>query len=184
MIFKHYFIFSGGFGGWPSGAGRRVIINHIGSRNGFLKGARDAFIGHSKNQAADYHTEMNSQHFIEWFTKVLDLLPDRSIVVLDQASYHKKIEEGTKNPRSNWRKSEIIKFLIDNNFNVPHPYSSFQDMNVPNLRQLAATKKNVEVKVVESLATKCGKNVKVLWLPVAHCELNPIELVWATVKSE
>lgn len=29
----------------------------------------------------------------------------------------------------------------------------------------------------------CGKNVKVLWLPPAHCEFNAIELIWAYVKG-
>ena len=28
-----------------------------------------------------------------------------------------------------------------------------------------------------------GDVVKLLWLPVAHCELNAIELIWAYVKK-
>jgi len=37
--------------------------------------------------------------------------------------------------------------------------------------------------LIESLAEQCDKEVKVLWLPPAHCEFNPIELVWAYVKN-
>lgn len=29
-----------------------------------------------------------------------------------------------------------------------------------------------------------GDRVQLLWLPVAHCEFNPIELIWARVKDE
>ena len=29
-----------------------------------------------------------------------------------------------------------------------------------------------------------GRNIKILRLPVGHSELNPIELIWAQVKSE
>jgi len=37
--------------------------------------------------------------------------------------------------------------------------------------------------VIEKLAEECGKDVKVLWLPPAHCEFNAIELIWAFVKK-
>ena len=46
----------------PSGAGKRLIINHIGSENGFLEGAGEIFVG---KKDGDYHHEMNSEHFEE-----------------------------------------------------------------------------------------------------------------------
>ena len=32
----------------PSGKGQRIIINHIGSKNGFLEGARECFVGEKR----------------------------------------------------------------------------------------------------------------------------------------
>ncbi|KAF4532072.1 hypothetical protein B566_EDAN015121 [Ephemera danica] len=37
--------------------------------------------------------------------------------------------------------------------------------------------------LLEKKIEECGKDVKILWLPVAHCELNAIELIWAYVKA-
>jgi len=57
-------------------------------------------------------------------------------------------------------------------------------MNFPGLRLLAKQHK-VQLKfVIGEKAEKCGKDVKGMWLPVAHCELNPIELIWANVKRK
>ena len=59
----------------PSGAGKRLIINHIGSENGFLEGVGEIFVG--KKDSADYHHEMNSVHFEDWWSnKVLPALPN------------------------------------------------------------------------------------------------------------
>jgi hypothetical protein len=70
-----------------SGNGR-VIINHAGSRDGFLHGASDVFI--CKKDTKDYHNNMNSERYLKWFEKLLTLVPDRSVIVVDQAPYHKK----------------------------------------------------------------------------------------------
>ena len=70
-----------------SGKGR-VIINHIGSESGFLDGGDDIFI--SKKDTKDYHGNMNHERCLEWFQKVINLVPNKSVLVLDQAPYHKK----------------------------------------------------------------------------------------------
>ncbi len=68
----------------PSGAGRRVIINHAGCENtGFLP-VGDIFIG--KTGSGDYHTEMNTEHWMDWFVnKVLPSLPPKSVFIVDNA---------------------------------------------------------------------------------------------------
>ena len=44
----------------------------------------------SKN--TDYHTEMNTDSFKDWFVnKFLNYLEEGSIVVMDNASYHSKL---------------------------------------------------------------------------------------------
>ena len=49
-----------------SGSGKRLIINHIGSDDGFLQGAGECFVG--KKDSADYHQEMNAVHFERWWS--------------------------------------------------------------------------------------------------------------------
>ena len=43
--------------------------------------------------SADYHDEINSEHFIEWFTQqLLPNIPPTSVIILDNASYHKQMD--------------------------------------------------------------------------------------------
>jgi hypothetical protein len=55
---------------------------------------------------------------------------------------------------------------------------------IPVLRLLSKKYKLEPKYFVEEMIEKCGKDIKLLWLPVAHCELNPIELIWSHVKGE
>lgn len=86
-------------------------------------------------------------------------------------------------PTTSWRKQQIIDWLQHNQFKVPDGISSFHKMTVKNLLELSKTKYFPFKCVVEELAENCGKDVVILWLPPAHCELNPIELIWANVKN-
>ncbi|CAH2100294.1 unnamed protein product [Euphydryas editha] len=56
----------------PSGKGKRLIILHIGSEDGFLNGGELIFA--SKKGEGDYHQEMNAKMFEEWFSKILKKL--------------------------------------------------------------------------------------------------------------
>ena len=49
----------------PSGKGKRLIILHAGGDSGFVDSAGLVFVGNTKS--SDYHDEMNSRHFNEWF---------------------------------------------------------------------------------------------------------------------
>jgi len=74
----------------PINPGQRYIILHVGSVNGFLDNCELVFRG--KNLNKDYHTEMNSIVFEDWVeNKLLSNLPQNSIVVMDNASYHSRI---------------------------------------------------------------------------------------------
>ena len=49
----------------PSGKGKRLILLHVGSNEGFLaEECKLLFVG--RKDSADYHAEMNSEHFEEW----------------------------------------------------------------------------------------------------------------------
>jgi hypothetical protein len=94
------------------------------------------------------------------------------------------LNEETKNPTTAWRKSEIIDWLVKKGVPIPEPYSCFEDATVPVLRLLSKKYKLEPKYFVEEMVEKCEKDIKLLWLPVAHCELNPIELIWSHVKGE
>lgn len=172
----------GGVTGKPSGAGKRIIIVGIGSKDGFL--TSKCFKGDKKKKNQDYHTEMNAQHYEEWFAEVLKLIPDKSVIVIDQASYHKRITDETRNPTTAFRKQEIIDWLTARQIELPVGFSKFSEMTVPVLLNLARQHKIDPIYVIEKMARESGKDVQLLWLPVAHCELNAIELIWSAVKSK
>jgi hypothetical protein len=71
----------------PSGKGKHFIGLHAGTRSeGLIYGSDLVFLAKSKD--GDYHQEMNSVVFLEWFENLLmPALKYHSSVVLDNASY-------------------------------------------------------------------------------------------------
>ncbi|XP_046145249.1 uncharacterized protein LOC123988607 [Osmia bicornis bicornis] len=62
----------------PTGRGKRLIVLHIGSADGFLPGGLLCF--ESKTNTADYHDEMNGGTFFEWFCRIEPLLKENAVV--------------------------------------------------------------------------------------------------------
>ena len=84
---EYVWVDSDGKGGWkvPSRKGKRLIVLHAGSAEGWVPGADLMF--RSKTNSADYQEEMNSEHFMEWFTKqLLPNIPDNAVIVVDNAT--------------------------------------------------------------------------------------------------
>lgn len=155
----------------PSGKGKRLIITHIGSVDGFVEGGLLMF---QSNHTGDYHEDMNGDVFEEYFEQMLDLIPPNSVIVMDNASYHsRKIE---KIPTNSWRKAEIIEWLVQKNITFEENMVKKELLSIVSLNKPRFT-----TYVIDDMAQK--RNVTVLRLPPYHCELNPIELVWAQVKS-
>ncbi|GFW68452.1 DDE_3 domain-containing protein [Trichonephila clavipes] len=92
----------------PKGKGRRLIIIHIGRKEGFVRYAADIFIG---KKSGDYHEEMDGNHFEKWFETVMPKLKPQSIIVMDNVHYHSVRKEET--PTSSWVKSAIQEWLTD-----------------------------------------------------------------------
>ncbi|XP_033222844.1 uncharacterized protein LOC117176697 [Belonocnema kinseyi] len=113
---QHYGGYQGGFVN-PSGAGLRIIISHIGSKDGFLEDCMLCFIGKKGNQ--DYHQEKNKQHFEEWFRKVLRKIPTKSVIVVDQAPYHTMLDPEFRNPTLAWKKASIIEWVQKRKIPLP-----------------------------------------------------------------
>ena len=76
----------------PTGSRKCLIVNHLGSEDGFLNGCEECFIGAKDSE--DYHKEMNSIHFERWWKdSVLPKLPTKSAFVIDNARYHSRQTE-------------------------------------------------------------------------------------------
>ncbi|XP_072377702.1 uncharacterized protein [Diabrotica undecimpunctata] len=155
----------------PSGKGKRLTLTHIGSETGFVEGGLWTF---ESKKSGDYHEEMNSDGFEKWFANILPLLEDNCVIVLDNAPYHSRKSE--KVPTTAWIKQKIKDWLRSKTIDFD------EDMLKVELLQLVAPRKAEYNKyVIDDLAK--AQNKTVLRLPPYHCELNPIELIWADAKN-
>lgn len=156
----------------PSGKGRRLIITHIGSNSGFLDGGLNVF---KSRKTGDYHEDMNAEVFEKWFSSVLVRVEPGSVIVIDNAPYHSRQVE--KIPTSAWRKADIIGWLKSKNIVFDEHMLKVELLNIVRVN------KDWYIKyVVDEMAHKHG--VTLLRLSPYHCELNPIELIWAQIKGE
>ena len=132
----------------------------------------------------DYHKEMNSRHFQEWwFEKVLPNLPDKSVIVTDNAPSHSKQTDESKKPNTRWRKASIQNWLTEKNANFDKEADT-----IPLLLQkvnFVPVPKEFELKrITRKFCEENNRTVTVLRLPAAHSELNAIELIWALCEGE
>lgn len=151
----------------PKSKGERLIILHIGSRNGFVPDGELVF--RSKKNSADYHDEMNGDHFGEWMQEILPKLEPGGVIVMDNAPYHSVLEQ--KIPNRSWRKSDIQNQLFFD-----------EGYTVRELLEVVEKNKPPKTYVIDQMIEMAG--LSVLRLPPYHCELNPIEMVWSQVKRE
>ncbi|KAE9521967.1 hypothetical protein AGLY_017640 [Aphis glycines] len=156
----------------PSGKGKRLIVVHIGSADGFVEGGLLCF--ESKKNTADYHDEMNGDTFYEWFCGILPRLKENSIIVMDNASYHSVKKDPV--PTVAWKKEDIINWLKSKDIVFDKPMVKFRLLDKVNEIKPLHTKY-----VIDEEALKTNRHV--LRLPPYHAELNPIELAWSVVKN-
>jgi hypothetical protein len=155
----------------PCGKGGRLIILHIGNEFGFVDNG--AFIFQA-NKTADYHDEMTATVFTDWFRSILPELDPGCVIVMDNAPYHSHKSE--KIPNQSSKKSEIVDWLASKGVSYePDSLKAELLMKVNEIRV------QFESYVIDTLAESTGR--KVLRLPPYHCELNPIELIWADIKG-
>ena len=156
----------------PSGKGSRLIILHAGSCKGWINGAELVF--QSKKSTGDYHDEMTSEHFEEWFNDTLiPKLEQNSIIVMDNASYHSRRLQ--KIPTKSSNKQEMKDWLTAHGIQFPERALKCE------LHSSIMSSNPVAVYAVDEIAKAAGHEV--VHLPPYHCELNPIEMAWAQVKG-
>lgn len=154
-----------------SGKGRRWCFIHAMQENARIDGAFLTF--ESKKRRGDYHGQFDWEMFQQWFKEQLRLhLPPHSLIVLDRCAFH-MVSRDAIIP-SQMRKAVLQQWLTDRGITWEEPWLRARLMQeVDRYRD--------KKPMVEILAEEQGH--KVLFLPVHHPELNPIELVWATVKN-
>lgn len=149
-----------------------LITFHIGSTEGFVDGGFMCF--KTKKNATNYHDEINSNLFYDWFRGVLSRLEDNCIIVMDDVPYHSLKKDPI--PTLDWRKENIIKWLVSKNCVADQSMIKYQLMEMVN-----QIKPLYDKNVIDEEALKTNKVV--LRLPPLHNELNPIELALLTVKN-
>lgn len=117
---------------------------------------------------------MNGNAFFEWIQRVLPLLKDNSVIVMDNAPYHSVKAELC--PTLNWKKADIEKWLEEKGEFYDKPLIKVRLMEIVNRIKPRYNKYVIDEYVKEH-------NRVVLRLPPYHCELNPIELAWSVVKK-
>ncbi|CAH1975548.1 unnamed protein product [Acanthoscelides obtectus] len=158
----------------PISKGQRLIIVHAGGEKGFVQNG--LLIFKSGTKTGDYHNEMNSKNFMIWVERqLLPNLPERSVLVVDNASYHNVPIK--KNITTATRKAEMINWLETNG--IP----ADPKLTKPELYKIISENKfRFPIKYrLDELLEKDGHCV--LRLPPYHPELNPIEKIWALVKN-
>lgn len=162
----------------PVSRGKRIMILHAGSEEGWVPNCLFLSAKNIGDAKADTHDDMNAQVFEKWFEHTLlkNLPRDKKcVIVLDNASYHSRLAR--RIPNMSTRIAEIVQFMRENDLTIPEP--------LPIKAVLVQIIKDANFKkefVVDNLANKYGhENLR---LPPYHCCLNPIELIWARLKTE
>ncbi|XP_072400882.1 uncharacterized protein [Diabrotica undecimpunctata] len=157
----------------PVSKGQRLIIVGAGNEQGFVPGSYVRWKSTSKS--GDYHDDMNYANFKKWLEEnLLCNLPPNSVIVLDNAPYHNTQED--KCPTSASKKCVMQEWLRERNI----AYTA--SMLKPDLYNIIKLHKPRYIKyAIDRIIRAQGHDV--FRLPPYHPDLNPIEMVWAALKS-
>lgn len=159
----------------PTRKGSRLIICHAGSSSfGFVAGSKLVFRCQSGTNV-DYHTQMNSTIFKEWFIQMMKHLEEPSIIVMDNASYHSTTSDNY--PKYNSKKSDVQQWLTNKNTDFS-PLETLCELR-ERVKDVTPREKKYEL---DEIALQMGHSV--VRLPPYHCQYNPIELIWAQIKNK
>jgi transposase len=154
-------------------SGKRFVVLHAGTKNGFVENASLLFS--TKSKSADYHDSMDQHSFKKWVLEKLILnLAEPSLVVMDNASYHSFLVEPI--PQASWNKTKLKEWLASKN--VPFPEAALKVELVDLCNQHKEKRPRY---AIDELLQENGHEV--LRLPPYHCQYNPIEMVWGICKQ-
>ncbi|XP_063585511.1 uncharacterized protein LOC134762951 [Penaeus indicus] len=151
----------------------RFTIVYAGGKDGFIPGS--FLIFKSGTALKETHESMTHECFQSWFqTQLLPNIPANSVIVMDNAPYHSQFS--IKMPALNSNKSEILQWLGEHNIAHETSRTKYE------LIDLVRKTKSKLVHVIDQMAHDAGHEV--LRIPMFHCHLNPIELIWARLRSK
>jgi len=157
----------------PSGKGERLIIVNAITIDGWVNNAKLVF--EAKKRTGDYHGQMDWENFSRWFAEqLLPNIPQKSIIIMDNASYHNALEENSF-PMSNSTKDDLRKWLDDKEI----PWG--QDLLKSELYALCRSHEPKPEYKIDKIAEAAGHSI--LRTPQYHPELQPIEMCWGIVKN-
>ena len=157
----------------PAGKGQRLIVVNAITLDGWVNNAQLVF--EAKKKTGDYHGQMDWGNFSRWFTEqLLPNVPENSIIIMDNASYHNTTEKNTF-PKSNARKESLRKWLDDKAI----PWG--EDLLKAELYALCKSFEPKPEYKIDEIAEAAGHSI--LRTPQYHPELQPIEMCWGVVKN-
>ncbi len=128
----------------------------------------------AKKSQGDSHGQFDWEIFQRWFKEpLLPHVPSRRLIVLDRCAFHMVCRDSLV--PSQMKKVDLQQWLMQRGITWEEPWLR--------ARLTEEVERYREKKpLVEVVAEEQGH--KVLFLPVHHPELNPIELIWARVKHD
>jgi transposase len=163
----------------PAGKGERLIVLNAVTKDGWVKGAECVF--KSNLMSGDYHGAMNENNFKKWFTEqLLPNIPDNSVIVMDNASYHNTYKEDGV-PSLNSKKVMLQKWLDENGVSYGEKYLRSQLIELINNFRPKRVFTLDDILLNDPILKK--RNIRILRTPQYHPELQPIEKCWAVIKQ-
>ena len=163
----------------PSGKGGRYIILNAVTENGWVDGARLVF--KAKSNTGDYHGSMDENNFTKWFTtQLLPNIPDNSVVIMDNASYHNVFSDDGV-PSLTSKKTELQKWLTSKN--IPFDKDHLRPQLIDMINNHRPSRKYKLDTLLQTDPLYKDRNIEILRTPQYHPELQPIEKCWAIVKQ-
>lgn len=110
----------------------------------------------------------------------------KAVLVLDLSTCHMKLYDNDRKPVTSWNKKRISKTIIrqgDHKDNWPKEWKKVKTKAqlLEHAREIYPRPKYAIQKITDSICTD-KFDFKILFLTVAHPEINAIELVWSIVK--
>lgn len=160
-----------------SGKGRRYCFVAAGTEDGWVHDSVVIFTAQSSH--GDYHGNFNGAMFLKWFSeKLLPNLHRPSLIILDNASYHKSLPADTPKP---WKlkRGEAAQYLRDQHHDV-----AFNPEMLSRIELIAMVSKHIKATVKPTIVQAAEqRGHQVLWTPPHHSDLQPCELAWAYAKN-
>ncbi|XP_063929902.1 uncharacterized protein C21orf140 homolog [Zophobas morio] len=142
----------------PPSRGKRIIILHAGGTDGWMPNGLLLSAKQIKNCSADYHCDMDATLNGDSYGQC-------------QLSF-KTIKQNTNNVH---KKDDIIHFMRHNDIDIPACKATKKDL-LNCIKQLNMPKQYR----IDQIAKEHGHIV--LRFPPSYCVLNPIELIWSSLK--